>query len=198
MSKQQRDEKAGVKSSMGARKTGNTSKTNRTFHYAKRILARGSWLAGAVLILASLAPIHAQQITGTIVGTVKDQTGAVVNTATAKATNVDTGFSRSAPANGYGEYRIDYLPVGKYTVAAEAATFKHFVQENLDLSVDQTLSLEIVLSVGAASETVTVETAPPAVNTSDAVLGRTIERDEIVGCPWSTVISTARFHSRRE
>ena len=147
---------------------------------------------GAVAILqASLLAIvfllvgaaHAQETTGTIVGTVKDQTGAVVNTATVKATNLDTGFSRSAQTNSYGEYRIDYLPVGNYTVAVEAATFKHFLQENLTLDVDQMLTVDIPLSVGAATETVTVETAPPDVNTSNAMLGRTVEPEEIIGLP---------------
>ena len=61
----------------------------------------------------------------------------MVNTATVKATNVDTGYSRSAPTNGYGEYRIDYLPVGKYAVEATAAGFERFVQKNIALDVDQ-------------------------------------------------------------
>ncbi len=91
----------------------------------------------------------AQQTTGSIVGTVKDQQGAVVNTAKVKATNVNTGFTRTAPVNGYGEFRIDYLPVGKYTVQADAASFEHYVQQNLALDVDQTLSLDIKLVVGA-------------------------------------------------
>ena len=123
--------------------------------------------------------VHAQQTTGSIVGTVKDQSGAVVSAATVKATNVETGFSRSAPTNGYGEYRIDYLPVGGYTVELEAAGFRRFVQENIALNVDQTLTVEIALSVGAATETVMVTDAPPLVNTSDAVLGRTVEGAEI-------------------
>jgi hypothetical protein len=78
-------------------------------------LVQRSWVL-AVLMFASVASIHAQQTTGSIVGTVKDPAGAVVNAAAVKATNVETGFSRSAPTNNHGEYRIDYLPVGKYTV----------------------------------------------------------------------------------
>ena len=141
-------------------------------------------LAGLVLLLGlAFLPAAAQQTTGTLVGTVKDAQGALVTTATVKATNVDTGFSRSAPANGYGEYRIDYLPVGKYTVEATAAGFERFVQKNLALNVDQTLTVEITLTVGAQSQTITVTEAPPQVNTSDAVLGRTIEPDEIIGLP---------------
>ena len=134
------------------------------------------------MITGSIAAFG-QQTTGSIVGTVKDPQGAVVNTATVKATNLDTGFSRSAPANGYGEYRIDYLPVGKYTVEAQAPSFERFVQKNVALDVDQTLTVDITLTVGAATQTVTVTEAPPLINTSDAVLGRTIEPDEIIGLP---------------
>jgi hypothetical protein len=141
-------------------------------------------LAGFVLLLGlAFLPAGAQQITGSIVGTVKDQQGSVVNTAKIKATNVDTGFTRMAPVNGYGEFRIDNLPVGKYTVQADAATFERYVQKNLALDVAQTLSLDIKLVVGAQDATVTVTEAPPQVNTADAVLGRTIEPDEVIGLP---------------
>src|SRR5215469_5100308 len=83
------------------------------------------------LLLAGSITALSQQITGSIVGTVKDQQGAVVNSATIRATNTDTGFSRSVPTNEYGEFRIDYLPVGNYTVEADAANFKKFVQKNV-------------------------------------------------------------------
>jgi hypothetical protein len=148
-----------------------------------KAVSRMMTLLGLVLLLASFLQVHAQQTTGTIVGTVKDQQGAVVNTAVVKATNVNTGFSRTATVNGYGEFRIDYLPVGKYKVQADANTFERYVQENLALDVDQTLSLDIKLVVGSQAQTVTVSEAPPQVNTSDAVLGRTVESDEIIGLP---------------
>ena len=140
-------------------------------------------LAALVFILTGSIITFGQQTTGSIVGTVKDQQGALVTRATVKATNVDTGFSRSAPANSYGEYRIDFLPVGKYTVEAVSAGFERFVQQNLALNVDQTLTIDITLTVGAQSQTVTVTEAPPEVNTTDAVLGRTIEPGEIIGLP---------------
>ena len=155
---------------------------SQVVYYAKRIVARYSW-ALAVSMFSSLMVIQAQQITGTIVGTVKDASGAVINTATVKATNADTGFTRSVNTNSYGEYRIDYLPVGKYSLATTAATFQRSIRQNIDLSVDQTLTLDVMLSAGAASETVTITEAPPLVNTSTADLGRTIESSELVGLP---------------
>ena len=136
-----------------------------------------------VLMIIGSTAMFGQQITGTLVGTVKDGQGAVINTATVKATNVDTGFSRSAPTNGYGEYRIDYLPVGKYTVEVTAPGFERFVQKNVELDVDQELTVEITLAVGAQTQTVTVTEAPPEVNTSDPVLGVTLEPNDIIGLP---------------
>jgi hypothetical protein len=130
-----------------------------------RVSASARVLATLVLILTCSIIAFGQQITGSIVGTVKDQQGALVATATVKAINVDTGFSRSAPANSYGEYRIDYLPVGKYSVEAVAAGFERFVQQNLALNVDQTLTVDVKLTVGAQSQTITVNEAPPAINT---------------------------------
>jgi hypothetical protein len=138
-----------------------TNSRKEIVHYAKRFFAQCS-LVLAVLMFASFASIYAQQTTGSIVGTVKDQTGAVISKASVKATNVDTGFSRLSPTNGYGEYRIDYLPVGKYTVEVVASGFERFVQENLSLDVDQVLTIEVALTVGVQSQTVTVTSAPPA------------------------------------
>ncbi|HUA91954.1 MAG TPA: carboxypeptidase-like regulatory domain-containing protein [Terracidiphilus sp.] len=157
----------------------NTRKTARSF------LASASMRIFAVLVLMTGCGLMAfgQQITGSIVGTVKDAQGAVIAGANIKATNVDTGFSRSVPSNGYGEFRIDYLPVGNYTVEASAANFKTFVQKNVVLTVDQTQTLGVVLEIGAQTQTVTVTEAPPLVDTSTAELGRTVSPAEIVGLP---------------
>ena len=157
----------------------NTRKSTRIL----RLCASARILAALVFVLAGSIIVFGQQVTGSIVGTVKDQQGALITTATVKAINVDTGYTRSAPANTYGEYRIDYLPVGKYTVEAVAAGFERFVQQNLAPNVDQTLTVDINLTVGASSQTITVTEAPPVVDTSDAVLGKTIEPDELIGLP---------------
>ncbi len=145
--------------------------------------ASARFVALLILILSGTIAAFSQQVTGTIVGTVKDEHGAVVTTATIKATNVDTNFSRSASTNSFGEYRIDYLPVGKYTVEATAGGFERFVRTNVSLDVDQKLTVEILLAVGTVSQTVMVTEAPPLINTSDPVLGRTLEPEEIVGLP---------------
>ncbi|HTB97955.1 MAG TPA: TonB-dependent receptor [Terracidiphilus sp.] len=136
-----------------------------------------------VLTLASGLLAHAQQITGTITGTVKDAQGAVITTATIKATNGGTNLTRSVAADSEGGYRIEYLPVGLYIVEVDAPGFKKFIQKNLQLTIDQTLTLNVTLAIGEASQTVTVTEAPPLINTSSAELGRTIQPSEIIGLP---------------
>ena len=107
-----------------------------------------------VLILCGGLSAYGQQITGTLAGTVKDEQGAVVTSATIRATNIDTGLSRSTTVTGDGAYLIQYLPVGTYTVEVNAAGFKRFVQENIVLTVDQTQALNVILVVGIQTQTV--------------------------------------------
>jgi len=135
------------------------------------------------LLVVFLPSLSAQQITGSITGTVKDEQGGIVTTALVEATNVDTGLSRAAHINNDGSYLIQYLAVGSYTVKVTAAGFKSFVQQNVVVTVDQILALNVTLSVGAQTETVIISDAPPLVNTSSAVLGRMVQREEIIGLP---------------
>ena len=149
-----------------------------------RFLLKGTRLFAMLLVVLVGSLIgNAQQITGSIVGTVSDPQAAVIGTATVLATNVETGFTRSAPTNGYGQYRIDYLPVGRYNIQVTAAGFEKFVQQNIVLTVDQTQTVNATLTYGSASQTITVSEAPPLVETSTAVLGRTVEPAEIIGMP---------------
>lgn len=145
-------------------------------------LAAGFACLTLLLVLAA-SPSQAQQITGAIVGTVNDQQGAVISGASVKATNPETAFSRTVTANGYGQYRIDYLPIGTYTLEVNANGFKRYVQENIVLTVDQSQTVPVSLSVGTQMQTVTVTDAPPVVDTSSAELGRTIDPAEIIGLP---------------
>ena len=164
-------------------KTTNARSTN--FGGNVKVLRRAftTVLTMGVLILISVLSSSAQQITGSIRGTVKDEQGAVVTTATVKATNVETGLSRPATTDSEGSYQIEHLPVGTYKVEAEAPGFKKFVQQNLVLTVDQTQALNVTLAVGAESQTVTVTEAPALVDTNSATLGRTVQPAEIIGLP---------------
>jgi hypothetical protein len=144
---------------------------------------RTQFRALLILLLCGGLNAYGQQITGTIAGTVKDEQGAVITSATVKATNVETRLSRSTTVTSDGTYVIQYLPVGTYTVEVNASGFKRFVQENVVLTVDQTQALNVTLAVGIQTQTVTVMEAPPLVETNSAELGRTVSPSEILGLP---------------
>jgi len=152
----------------------------------KNPLSLQSWLLAMVLLIAFVSSLDAQQITGSVAGTIRDEQGALIANADVRATNVATGFTRSAKTDSTGIYNIQYLPVGGYTVAAEAPGFKKFVQQNIVIAVDQTQALNITLTVGTESQTVEVTTAPPLVNTNTSELGRTVSPEEINNLPLTT------------
>src|SRR5215213_5359912 len=123
------------------------------------------------------------QNTGTIGGTVQDQSGAVVAGANVKAQNPATNFARETVSATNGFYRFDQLPVGTYSITTEAAGFKKSVTQSVALSVNDALTLDIKLEVGQVSEVVTVSEAPSAVNTETSVLGRTVDNRTLNDLP---------------
>jgi hypothetical protein len=134
-------------------------------------------------ILFSSTVLCAQRVTGSLVGTVQDSQGAIIPNAKVIATNTETGIVQTAVSNAQGDYRVDYLAVGKYQVSAEAPGFKKFVQKNVVILVEQTQRVNATLEVGSTTETVTVTEEPPAINTSTAEIGRTLEAEEITQTP---------------
>ncbi len=123
------------------------------------------------------------QNTGTISGTVQDQSGAVIAGANVKAQNPATNFTRETTSATNGFYRFDQLPVGTYSITVEAAGFKRSVTQQVALSVNDALTLDVKLEVGQVSEVVTVSEAPSAVNTETSVLGRTVDNRTLNDLP---------------
>lgn len=118
-----------------------------------------------------------------IQGTVTDPSGAVVPNATVVATNNATGAATSSTTTSGGLYVISPLPPGSYTITADAAGFSQFKQLNLTLNAMQTFGLNIALKVGAANANVTVTAAPPELQTTNAVLGATIDNKVFLQLP---------------
>src|SRR6185503_20073074 len=135
---------------------------------------------GALFVFTSVA---LGQNTGTISGTVQDQSGAVVAGASLKAVNPATNFSRETTSATNGFYRFDQLPVGTYTISTEAAGFKKSVTQQVALSVNDALTVDVKLEVGQVSEIVTVSEAPTAVNTETSVLGKTVDNRTLNDLP---------------
>ncbi|HEU5236794.1 MAG TPA: carboxypeptidase-like regulatory domain-containing protein, partial [Pyrinomonadaceae bacterium] len=104
----------------------------------------------AVVALCLLVPTSAwaQSITATIVGTVTDPGGAAVPNAQVTARNVETGLSRTVTSSDEGTYRIEFLPVGKYTVDVTLSGFKRANVSDIVLEVNDTKRVDVSLSVG--------------------------------------------------
>src|SRR5256886_1029572 len=152
--------------------------------FTKNFGLRTIQFAVFALLLAIPFAVSGQVTTATIVGTVTDPGGAVVPSAQVTARNADTGLTRTAASNDEGSYRIEFLPVGKYSVEVALAGFKKALVSDIVLQVNDTARVDISLTVGQVSETVTIaESASPAINTSTAEIGRTIQSAEITQLP---------------
>ena len=137
-----------------------------------------------VLSLAVLLPAaFAADPTGTISGTVLDSSGAPVPKARVVATNTGTGLSRETTTASDGGFVFPLVPVGPYTIAAEAPGFRRFMQRNVTITTDVTVTMPVVLQVGDVTETVTVEAKAGLVETRSGTLGQVVTQQKIVELP---------------
>ncbi len=142
-------------------------------------------LVAAALMLFVPAVLVAQQGDGTIQGTITDTTGAVVQHAIVTVTNNSTGIEVVRTTNKVGDFTVAPLQADHYTVTVTAKGFQKLVQENITLDSLQTLGLNLKLSPGGESQTVTVTDSPPMLDTQDASLGGTIENELYTQLPLS-------------
>ena len=137
------------------------------------------------LILAGglSAPLHGQAVSGTILGSVHDGTGAVVPGASITVTSSDLGLNRSATSDASGEYTFPSLPPGTYVVTVQASGFKKTSLSSLQLGIDQKLRVDIALQIGGVNESVNVEGAAPVVKSDSSELGDTVTARQIADLP---------------
>src|SRR5262249_47994546 len=135
----------------------------------------------AALVVAF--PVLCQSPSGTITGTVTDSQGARVPRVEVIATQVSTNIAFSAHSSDDGTYVIPSLPVGVFEVTASSAGFKTFRRSGVVLEVAQRLRVDIVLELGAISETVTVSSEVSRVRTEESALGTVVERQRIEQLP---------------
>src|SRR5579883_2233478 len=136
----------------------------------------------AVLFLAAI-PALAQLPTGTILGTVKDSSGASIPGATVTVKNTDTNLTKTATTEADGSYRFPELPVGHYEVTASAAGFRTENRAGLTLEVTQQGVINFALQVGATTQQVTITSDIPLVNTQDSTLGGTVNETKMADLP---------------
>jgi len=153
---------------------GQVPSTNPTDCLVKR------WHLTAAILLVTIflgvaAPVRGQAVNATLLGAVTDSSGAPVGNARITITETNTGISRIFQTNESGNYVVPDLPPGTYTVTAELSGFKRASRPAIDVVVNTTGRVDLILQPGNISETVVVEEETPVLQTERADTGRKID-----------------------
>jgi hypothetical protein len=156
----------------------------RTLSVAMQRVLHVLTAAIALLIACAAVPAHAQILYGSVTGTVSDKTGAVIPNVTVTLTNQGTGELRSAKADSLGNYDIlDVLP-GVYTVSVQqTGGFAGFTQKNVQVDVNRQVRVDVTLEPGSATTQVTVNEAPPELQTETAEVNAEISQTQLSQLP---------------
>ena len=135
------------------------------------------WLAALLFAFFFSSVAHAQLYTGSVTGVVTDPSGAAVPTAKITLVDQNKGYKFTAVTDpATGRYLLRSIPPGTYKITVEAPNFQSQTQAGITLDVNQNLSIDFSLKVGAASETVEVKGRDVQLQTEDAVTGQTVNR----------------------
>jgi hypothetical protein len=129
------------------------------------------------------AALYGQAVTGSMVGTVTDSSGAAVASAKVTITQVNTGISRTMQSNESGNYVFPALEPGVYRVSVEQAGFRTAVKEGVNLLVNTTARADLVLQPGLITEAITVTAEVPIMQTDRADTGRKVEAVQMANVP---------------
>jgi hypothetical protein len=139
-------------------------------------------LACFAVVLAG-ANLFAQQITGSIRGTVQDPSGAVLQSANVTATQTETGLARTTMTDHGGAYVLLELPVGHYELQVEAKGFQTYVQQGITLNVNETATIPVHLAIGAATQQLQVLADAQLIQETVTSLGKTVSGREVLDLP---------------
>jgi hypothetical protein len=127
--------------------------------------------------------LRAQALYGSIVGTITDNSGALVPGASVKATQTGTGQTRETLTNEAGAYTFPNLPTGAYNITVGHEGFANFVKQGIAVSIDNVVRVDVALSVGATSETVQVAAQAAELQTDKAEVRSELSTKEIEELP---------------
>ena len=143
-------------------------------------LVRGAAMAAVLLAFAMCARA---QNSANLTGQVFDATGAVIQSASVTARNVDTGLVRTASSDGQGRYRIYSLPLGPYEVRASKAGFQEVVRRGVQLVVGEEATVDFSLAVGPISQQITIEEPAALVSTTTTDISGVVGERQIKDLP---------------
>ncbi|WP_353068545.1 carboxypeptidase regulatory-like domain-containing protein [Tunturibacter empetritectus] len=139
-----------------------------------------------ILILALSPVLFGQAVSGTLLGTINDPTGAAVSAARVIVIETATQTTHETVTNESGNFTLPNLPPGTYTITVEANGFKKDTHEGIDLLTNTSTRVDFALVTGSASETITVSTAPALLQTDRADISTTLEAHQISNLPLSS------------
>jgi hypothetical protein len=135
-------------------------------------------------ITLSLSTVLLAQIdTGSIVGVVRDPSGAAIAGATVTLRNTATGVARVATTNQDGGYQFAALIPGVYSVQASATSFEPAVRTNIEIDVQSRPAIDFTLKVGQSKEVVEVTSVTPILQTETADVGGVVQKEQINDLP---------------
>ncbi len=135
------------------------------------------------LIALPTCLVLAQLPTGTILGVVKDSSGAVVPGASVTLTNIDTSLTRTGASTEDGSYRFPALPVGHYRLEVLKEGFSALSRTGITLEVGQEATISLILEVGSPGQTVTVAEEAPLIQISSSTLGGVVNEQQVLDLP---------------
>lgn len=137
----------------------------------------------SLCVLSFSLQLAAQQITGSLRGTVTDSSGAVVQSAIVTATQADTGLGRSTSSRRDGTYLLPELPVGHYRLEVVAKGFSKYTQEGISLNVNETATVPVRLVVGTEKQEVNVRADAQLIQGTVTSLGKAVLSRELLSLP---------------
>ncbi len=140
-------------------------------------------LVAGLFLLAAVAA--AQEFRATITGRVSDPQNAVIGGAKIIATQIGTEAKFETASAPDGLYTIPFLPPGNYRLTVELAGFKRYVRENMAAGTNQRLGVDIIMEVGAVTESINVSSEAPVLTTTTASIGQVISSAQIENMPVS-------------
>src|SRR5580698_9848611 len=158
----------------------------RSFREVRQTLHRSLKLFHLTAFLLLLLPAlcaYGQFESASVLGYVKDASGAAIPNSTITLTNTSTGIAQRASSDSEGRYEFASVPIGKYTISIEAAGFERGQTQPFALTTDSRQRVDMTLKPGSVSETVTVSSLPTALETETSSRGQVIATQEIEDLP---------------
>lgn len=138
---------------------------------------------GIALLVCVVVPLHAQYTTARLDGTVVGPTGGALVSAHITVRNTATGYTRTVTTDSSGGYLFTSLPVGVYDLMVTESGFNAFTQKGITLSIGQTVTVPVRMTIGSVTQRVTVVANSSLVTTDSPTLSQVISQKAIVSLP---------------